>query len=189
MGRTASGARTFLFDLRTRELANTFDAGGAMAFSPDGRRLVISGLESGSEPGVGYVVDTQVPGGAPLALTGSEAGDLGKPAWSPEGSMLATATGMGKVIVWDAGTGIRRFTIVPADGRFEAVAFSPDSRRLATASTAGTAIVWALSADGVTKMLTLTGNDLEAVALSFSPDGTRLMMGGVTTTRVWDVTP
>ena len=52
-------------------------------------------------------------------------------AYSPDGTRLATASGDGAVMIWDAATGREMQTLWDMDGWVRALAFSADSKRLA----------------------------------------------------------
>jgi WD40 repeat protein len=191
LGGTPDGPRTLLFDLRTGRLVNTFDVWGGIAFSPDGEKILISGHAGKVEKGVvGYVVHAhELGGGQILTLVGPYGtGDVGNPAWSPDGSMLATATGSGNVFVWDARTGERMFDIAPPADKVVYVGFSPDSARLATGTTLGTAIVWHLSSRQAEPILTLNLQQPYAPTVFFSPDGTQLMTSSADI-EVWEIGP
>ena len=186
------GADHGVFDVVTGKRVNKFDPWGVMAFSPDSERLLISpDPEFGGGMVVGYVFDVRARGTDPvLTLRGNFGGGNVGAAWSPDGSMLATATNEGNVVVWDARTGARMFAIDPPAGKFKSVAFSPDSTRLATGTSDGTAIVWELSGDGAKRILTLNAQDGEVAYVSISPDGTRLMTSAWgEPTKVWAITP
>jgi WD40 repeat protein len=106
-------------------------------------------------------------------------------AFSPDGSLLATASFDETVRLWDPDTGDPIGQ--PLSGHTDnvwAVAFSPDGTMLATAGDDTTAKLWDLAAGR--RMLTLRGHTGSLTALAFSPDGTRLATGAVDgTVRVY----
>lgn len=154
---------------------------GALAFSPDGRRLV-----SAAGDGVLRLWD-------PAALT--PAGTLQAPpgtvwsvAWSPDGSRLAAAGEDGVVRVWpSAGPG----GPVPAGpahrNRVTALCWSPDGALLASGSTDRTVVL----RDAATGAAVRTFESMDGInCLAFSPDGTRLAAGDQhRNVRVWDLRP
>ena len=63
-------------------------------------------------------------------------------AFSPDGTLLATASDDHTARIWDTATGTTRTTLHGHTGRVPGVAFSPDGTLLATASDDGTARIW-----------------------------------------------
>jgi WD40 repeat protein len=150
-------------------------AGGAVAFSPDGKRLA-----SGSR-----VWDAQT-GKELLQLQGG-----GSLAFSPDGRRIAGAgrppiggpgprRGPGEVKVWDAETGRELLTLQGHTTNVSNVAFSPDGQRLASVG-GGEVRVW----DAQTGQQLLVLKVLLNGSLSFSRDGHWL----VADRELWDATP
>lgn len=154
-------------------------AGSALcvAYSPDGKRLV-SGAWC-----VVQIWDAQT-GQQPLTLKGHTKW-VKSVTFSPDGSLLASASDDQTVKVWDAQTG-REILSLPGHA---CVAFSPDGKRLACAADDRTAKVWDVQTGQET--LSLTGHHCAVASVAFSPDGKRLASaagefnrpGGV---KVWD---
>lgn len=98
---------------------------------------------------------------------------------SPDGHWIA-ASGHHEVFLLDAATLETRFRLLGESPRIEALAFSPDSSRLAACGGApsqfGEVQVWA---SGTTNLLSswTVGTD-SVYGVSWSPDGTRLALGG-----------
>jgi WD40 repeat protein/DNA-binding SARP family transcriptional activator len=183
---------TGVWDVATGEQVSGFEAYGYLAFSPDGRRLLIAdNYQRDPELGwvAGYVVDLrQADGGAHrVVLLGHERANTTGATWSPDGSMVATSAAT-EVLVWDPSTAEREYTLT-SDADFTSVTFSPDSRRIATGMGDGTAIVWTLSPDGAKPVLTVAGHEAGVGDVAFSPDGRRLATTGVDgAAKIWDVT-
>ncbi len=104
-------------------------------------------------------------------------------AWSPDGSVLATA-GYGQIKLWDPESYEERATLEGHTGVVWGVAWSPDGHVLASASTDGTVRLWD----------TATGEQaalLEAdwpYCVAWSPSGEQLAAGTATgNVVVWDV--
>jgi WD40 repeat protein len=161
-----------------------------LAFSPDGMILA---------------ADTTIDGRPAVDLWDVAAGRLlyelrgvcGAPAFSPDGTTLATAEG-DKVCLWDPATGrlLRRFTALAREPH-HLVAFSPDGKALATAGGrigenrgATTLCLWDLPAGRLRHRLVHRG---AVLAFAFSPDGKLLAsttddwLSADPTVTLWDV--
>ncbi len=106
-------------------------------------------------------------------------------AFSPDGKVLASASGDKTVKLWDASTGTVMQTLEGHSRRVTAVAFSPDSKVLASASDDGTIKLWDASTGTV--MQTLEGHSDWVRAVAFSPDGKVLASASDDkTVKLWD---
>ena len=80
--------------------------------------------------------------GSPVELPAPRDTQVGRVAFSPDGSHVALGLGNGAVQVWrEDGSGLP-FLLRGHDGAVSALAFSPDGRQLLTGSEDGTARVW-----------------------------------------------
>ena len=105
-------------------------------------------------------------------------------AFSPDGTLLATASDDRTARIWDTATGRARTTLTGHNGPVTGVAFSPDGTLLATASDDHTARIW----DTATAQA-LTGHNSPVNGVAFSPDGTLLATASDDhTARIWDTT-
>jgi WD40 repeat protein len=176
-----------VWDATTGQLIRTLGAGArrvwvrTMAFSPDGRRLVLGG---GDEMGVWDVTTGQE---VPFSPLKGHTTTIHSVAYSPDGRWLASACGDSIVRVWSATTGALEHKLRAATSGATAVAFSPDDLRFATGSLEGTVKVW----DVLTgqPLRSLTGHTSGVTSVAFSPNGRRLAsssLGGVIHIEVWN---
>jgi WD40 repeat protein len=127
-------------------------------------------------------------------------------AFSPDGSLLATATGMGllgpgggpilgmgagKVTVWNLATRRQLWSFAGHRGDGESLAFSPDGKWLVSGggeqfASRGEARLWDSATGQVIR--TFSGHTAPVTAAVFSPDGNRLVTASRDRTlRVWDL--
>ena len=106
-------------------------------------------------------------------------------AFSPDGQLVASASGDKTVRLWDAATGSCRSTLKGHSSRVHNVAFSPDGQLVASASEDGTVRLW----DAATRSCrsTLEGHSGSVHRVAFSPDGQLVASAsGDRTVRLWD---
>jgi WD40 repeat protein len=162
--------------------------GGFFALSPDGRLLITQGPDS--ETTNELLVRDAVTGARLETLPPMPHEDFGDASFSPDGARLASIWGDSTVIVWDARSWARAWTVnldrapeIPSS-----LAFSPDGSLLAV-----------VGSDGIVSMLDAdTGHELRRMrvpgsgflSVAFSADGTRVAATvnfGSGQTVVWDV--
>jgi WD40 repeat protein/DNA-binding SARP family transcriptional activator len=173
--------------LRTDTSEPVLDTDGPTAllsgteFSPSGERLAITEWQGDAtviDVGTGEEVERFE---GPLTSTG----------WSPDERWIVTASSDGTAKVWEASTGVMRFTLFGHTADVLAVDWSRDSARIATGSGDGTAKVWQLDEAGPRELLTLSSQDLQGGVggVAFSPDGTMLLTGQFidAAIKVWDI--
>ncbi|HEX8253915.1 MAG TPA: WD40 repeat domain-containing protein [Thermoanaerobaculia bacterium] len=133
-----------------RKLAGHHDLAFALAFSPDGTRLVSASLDrtarlwNVADGAVVATLETAHPtrltiGGRPRAIPQQLA--VTSAAWSPDGATFVTAGADRAVHVWDAATGKLRESREGHTRAITAVAFTPNGR-IVSSSADGTVRIW-----------------------------------------------
>jgi WD40 repeat protein len=150
-----------------------------VAFSPDGKYLFTSSLDSTAK-----IWDAAT--GRELRTLTGHTGYIYALALSPDGTRLATC-GVDKTArVWDVDTG-QVLLVLSLPDEVNRVVFSPDGTRLVTGDVNdGLVKVW----DATTgqELLTLTGHSSRILRLAFSPDGTRLAtVSNDRTAKIWEL--
>lgn len=149
-----------------------------LAFAPDGKTLA-AGLETGK---ILLLDMTDVSAPQEVAALEGHAKAISALAYSPDGSMLISATGAGEaqVRLWDAASGEELFALVEKGGLDPVigVGFSPDGSQVSAAWGSGKIMIWN-TADG-SEANTLPGASGSALAQSvaYLPDFSGVMWGG-----------
>jgi WD40 repeat protein/tRNA A-37 threonylcarbamoyl transferase component Bud32 len=163
----------------------------AIAFSPDGRRLALVGLNERAS------LWSAEDGSELFALKG-HTGPCSAVVFSADGQRLATGSRDGTARIWDAATGKELLIVNGHAGEVNGVALSPDCQRLATAGgdefVDEAVKIWDVSAGPkgppttLTEPLrTLTGHKSRVLRVIFSTDGKRLASASRDNTIiVWD---
>jgi WD40 repeat protein len=158
----------------------------AMAVSPDGKEMVTAGddgkarlwdLKSHHQLGVPLTIGPRIPG------SGGPGSGQQAVAFSPNGKILATASGLGAVRLWDLATRTQIGGPLEDKAGVSLVTFSPDGKMLATAGGGIPARLWDLATR--TQIGVALGSTV--LAMAFSPDGKTMAIVG-NTVHLWDLT-
>jgi WD40 repeat protein len=210
-GSSQPGAGTFSYgdddgDLTISGVSNTA-AVWSVAFSPDGATLAVGRGDPWVGPGSLQLYDTATgellselyPKTHPPCCEMVTVHNL---AFSPDGTLLATANGDGTARLWDVATGEEHTVLKGDTGWVGSVVFSPDGALLATggawsdcdygekcAPDEGELRVWDVATG---EQLALVAGPLGGVgSVAFSPDGRIIAFGGGYedgTVTLWDTT-
>ncbi len=173
-----SGAADPRIDRLDWQIASTSDYGD-VAFSPEGALMAVVRMAQ--------VEIIDVATARSIRLLTGHTSEVKSVAFSPCGTMLATASNDHTARLWNVTTGHTRATLTGHTNFVNSVAFSPDGTMLATASNDHTARLWNVTT-GQTRT-TLAGHTSEVRAVAFSPDGATLATGSWDgTARLWDTT-
>ncbi|MFE0022453.1 toll/interleukin-1 receptor domain-containing protein [Amycolatopsis sp. NPDC059021] len=199
-GSSGDGAGSNLWDPVNRvqlgaPVPEPMSAVRSAVFSQDGRTLVAAGAPAPADA----KTDQARPEAKPSVSfwdveTRKQVGtlDVGDTVYSvaasPDGQMLATASGNGAVRLWRTDT--RQAIGEPLSGHtgpVGSVAFSPDGRTLASTGDDGTIRLWDVEKHQPLGE-PLTGHTGAVYSLAFSPDGSFLATGsGDNSVRVWHI--
>lgn len=154
----------------------------SVSWSPDGRRIA-------SASGDGTVQIWNAATGARVLTYRGHKGDVLSVAWSPDGQEIASGGLDGTVQIWDAATGQPILIYRGHTNAVFAVAWSPNGRYLASASGDGTVQVWNAATGELIftygqRSHTISPSPWNTVA--WSPDNTRLAIGGARGAFVFD---
>ncbi len=175
-----------VWDLKTgKELPSLINAFGVMAFSPDNKLLACSSSKKIStwiSSGGGYYASGSsdeiclwdVRTGQNIFRFNAEDSRPNDPlAFSPDNTKLVSTEGFGPTHLWDVGTDHNPITITEGA---DAVAFSPDGSLLATIRSYDIFLWDTATGKKVQELPIRKGEGVAGQAITFSPDGTILLV-------------
>jgi WD40 repeat protein len=150
----------------------------AVAFSPDGQKLLTAG-----EDRTARLWETAT--GRPLGKRLVHPGAIACVAFSPDGKMIVTGCDDHHVRLWDAATGQPVGPTLSHTGGVSAVAFSPDGHFLLTGSVDRTARLWDAHTGKMLGPPLWHPGEVEYVA--FRPNGLTALTCAPDGMRIWDM--
>ncbi|MBL8155736.1 MAG: PD40 domain-containing protein [Anaerolineae bacterium] len=143
----------------------------AVAWSPDGRHIAVSGTNG--------LLQIRDPNNQLIRDFPDLTTDIMSVDWSPDSTQIVSGGDDGKVIVWDAYTASYLGELTGFDAYIRQVAWSPDGTRIAATGTAlfprRTLIVWSsLSHEQIALQ-----NVGDAFGVDWSPDSSKVVVGKV----------
>lgn len=166
----------------------------SLAFNPTGT-LIAVGQSSGQidlwnvQPPARMVQDRRAVAGDPRTYSGHsrESQNLVRGlTFSPSGTLLASGSTDGQIIVWEAATGRLLLTFNGHVEEVRSLSFSPDSLRLLSGARDRTLRLWDLRSAAIAH--DYSGHERGAVIGAFAPDGWTLVSGASDgTVRLWDL--
>jgi WD40 repeat protein len=174
--------------------SNAPDGSVAVAFSPDGRQVLV-GVET-----AGIAVLDAATGKRLRDISGEACEDdrdgASAVAFSPDGRLILAALSwvdQPMVAIWDARSGKRMQTLrgpkAPADQTnhaFNSIAISPDGRHIVAGSWEGTAVLWDATTGKILRQYQSNSGGIDSVAISH--DGLKLLTGTAESKAIlWDI--
>lgn len=179
----SGGQHVRLWDTSAGDLLKTLRTGEsvtALAFSPDGKRVLIGTIE-------GKIQLQDIESNKPIAHFVGHQDTITSMQFSPDGNTVITGSDDDTAILWDAHTGrIMHILKGHIDEVFD-VKFSPDGSLIVTASCDHTSKLW--NAQTGELLRTFEGHTEGILSVAWSPDGKHILTGSIDrTARIWEVT-
>jgi WD40 repeat protein len=171
--------------LKTIPLADRPKSVSCIAFSPDGKWIVIGEDFTKAEVFTGRIELLDAAAGQEVRALVTHHWEVESVAFSRDGHWLASSNWDRKVRVMEfpSGNQVREFE---SPSKPRSVAISPDSKVIASGGSDSTVSLW--DREGGKDLRRLTGHSDGISAVSFSPDGQRLASAsGDGSTRIWNV--
>ncbi|MGW0791443.1 nSTAND1 domain-containing NTPase [Streptomyces sp. NPDC002911] len=174
--------KTRLWSVRTHRQLASIDGGvGLTTFSPDGRTIVIRGSQSSSV----RLFDVRTHRRLGTLDAGGKS-EIRSVTFSPDGSTLATASGDGKLRLWDVSRRSLTAMLAGHTDLAQSVAFTSDGETLVSSGLDGAVMLWDVHTHR--RLATLTGHVGGVSSAVVSPDGKTLAtVGDDRAVRLWDI--
>jgi WD40 repeat protein len=144
-----------------------------VVFSTNGPYVLIAGHRA-------YICDVNT---GNVNITFSEI-SVNTAAFSTDSRRVIVATGLGRLVVFDASTGLPLIRLIGHVSGVDDAAFSPDGRRIVSGGSDSACRIWDASSGQQLSVLTVSGERVYGVA--YSPNGARIVTASGSTARVWD---
>jgi hypothetical protein len=169
------------------EVASAFDAQwpvNALAFSRDGKLLVIGG----GEPGLQGEIKVLGAGGELLHTLKGHRDNIYAVAIDAESKYVASGSYDQTILLWEIGKPAPVATLTGHNGPVFGLEFKLDGKLLASVSGDRTVKLWSIPSGE--RLDTLQESTKELYALALAPDGSRIYAGGVDNRiRAWSISP
>ncbi|KAH8659280.1 vegetative incompatibility protein HET-E-1 [Tricladium varicosporioides] len=151
----------------------------SVAFSPDSKKLVVSG----SSDKTVRLWDAVT--GAALQTLEGHTGWINSVAFSPDGKQVVSCSSDNTVRLWDTVVGVELQTLEGHTDWVQSVAFSPDGKQVVSSSRDKTVRLWDAVIEA--EFQTIEGYTYSILSVAFSPDGKQVVSGSYDrAVRVWD---